>query len=241
MTGTKKKNEDLFEQCLPKWAACVVKGQQVTLDQAKEILIRTDSWRLYSNDREWEESVAAAAGYPRLEDTEDFSKYGKLLDDWESSHGIIRLEYLCNSQIITLGAPNSRGWCHWDGTIYKNGANIGKWPEVENVYNDWVRIAGAFPFLKLKCQVFDSECGNFGIQPVVEFVINSGKVEVREPTEAFIVEEENISLLLTSILFNQTRERGCSLELLTEALELTKNNQEEKLKEFANKPTTVLI
>ena len=50
-------NTELFNKGLPKWPAIVVKGKPVTEDQAKEIIIRTDSFYFGCNDRAWESKI----------------------------------------------------------------------------------------------------------------------------------------------------------------------------------------
>lgn len=76
----------------------------------------------------------------------------------------------------------THGWCDWDGTIFANSFNVGKWPTVEEVEKDWQAIAAAFPFLDLRSQLLNrgsSEAVDEGASPVVEFVVRNSRVEVK--------------------------------------------------------------
>lgn len=63
-----------------KWPRLLVVGDNVTPEQADQILIRTNSWYLFSNDKGWERTVQQLAvefGYPeKSDDPPGFHSYG---------------------------------------------------------------------------------------------------------------------------------------------------------------------
>lgn len=231
-------NRELFNKGLPKWPALVVRGKTVTQDQAKEIIIKTSGFTFICNDKEWESKInkiiygIEESTFGSL-DKKLCEKYGIKENDWnsvwdlksklESAYAPIRdLNYLSNSRIASSWIGGPHGWCNWNGKIGCSNYNIGKWPSVEEVYNEWVAIAEEFKFLELKCQLMDSEAGeNESPKPVVEFEIKNGKVSLYEPGEILdypAFGTDDVVLRLT----NPLAERGCSESTLIEAFNFVK-------------------
>lgn len=231
-------NQDLFNKGLPKWPAIVVKGKPVTEDQAKEIIIRTDSFYFGCNDREWEAEINSMiygidAGNARnineLDDylrkkhnidEKDWTAYYTAKDSYSKKYGVLEdLNYLHNSRIASSWIGGPHGWCSWNGRIGCSNYNIGKWPSVEDVYNEWVIIAEAFPFLDLKCQLMNCEAGeNEEPKPVVEYEIKNGKVKLYESKEILdypVFGSEDMIRRFS----DPHAERGCSARTLKEAFE----------------------
>lgn len=104
-------------------------------------------------------------------------EYRNRISNFNNSIGKLELNYLDNNQILTCMATGPYGWCDWEGNIGCNTFNVGKWPEPIDIYEDWVIIAEAFPFLDLTCQILDQEtCVNdVPIHVVIEFIIKNGK------------------------------------------------------------------
>jgi hypothetical protein len=198
----KMKNQDFFNLGLPKWPAFVVVGEPVTPEQAAEIILRTDSLYFSTNDQAWAEDlnsylydVEPCSSY-RLTDAIQ-SKLGLADRDWEKvsryenavtvAVGKIPLNYLNNHQIASSWIGGAHGWCSWNGEIGCSNYNIGKWPSVGEVYDEWARIAKAFPFLELKCQLMNHEASDRdGVDdpgPVVEFRIKNGRVKMVKPED----------------------------------------------------------
>lgn len=226
-------NQELFNKGLPKWPAIVVKGKPVTEDQAKEIIIRTDSFYFGCNDREWESqinSMVYGVGAGNSNDLEaylkkkhnvnDWSDYWQVKDSYVKKYGRLEdLQYLQNSRISSSWIGGPHGWCSWNGRIGCSNYNIGKWPSTEGVYNEWVIIAEAFPFLDLKCQLMDSEAGeNEDPKPVVEYEIKNGKVKIYEPKEILDYPVFGSDDMIRRFS-DPHAERGCSAKTLNEALE----------------------
>ncbi len=224
------KKQDFFNLGLPKWPALVVVGKPVTREQAAEIIVRTDSLYFSTNDHAWGGQlnsylydVEKCTSY-RLTDAIE-SKLGLSARDWGAvsayenaateAVGKITLEYLDNHQIASSWIGGAHGWCSWDGEIGCSNYNIGKWPSVKDVYDEWVRIAKAFPFLELKCQLMNHEAGEEDAvdpRPVVEFLVKGGRVKMTKP---------NGYLKQPSFTFcGFGNERGCSLAQFKGAVDL---------------------
>jgi hypothetical protein len=208
---------------LPKWPALVVEGDPVTPEQAMEILIRTDPWYVSVNDREWERIVYELMGLP-MEDQDDTLSQLRakwdLKDNFRREFGVLELEYLYNSQIASAYVGGPHGWCDWNGRIGTSNYNIGKWPIVEAVWSDWVKIAEAFPYLNLWSQLYSGEQCEEHSHPVIEFVVSGGKVKVQDPTEHEIKASypDQTNNLMAIAYGWHGRERGCSAQKLAEAI-----------------------
>ena len=237
--------EELFNKGLPKWPALVVKGKPVTEDQAKEIIIRTDSFYFGCNDRAWEAEINSmvygdGAGNARnVNDLDDYLRkkhnideknwtaYYEAKDSYSKKYGVLEdLNLLHNSRIASSWIGGPHGWCAWNGRIGCSNYNIGKWPLVEAVYNEWVIIAEAFPFLELKCQLMESEAGeNEEPKPVVEYEIKNGKVKIYEPKDILDYPVFGSEDMIRRFA-DPHAERGCSSKTLKEAFEFVEKKME---------------
>ena len=190
-------NLSFFERDLPKWPGLLVLGDKVTKEQAIEILIRTDGLNLSSNDSEFDRQLGKIVfGIDCKNSWSRVEEIKKLIcvDDWVAALAyedecrkkvghIDEIYYLSNSQIVSIWVGGPKGWCDWNGNIRTCNYNIGKWPSVEEVYNEWVIIAKEFPFLNLKAQLLDAEINQDDheeFKVVVEYVIKDGKVEMQD-------------------------------------------------------------
>lgn len=222
----------LFEIELPKWPALVVVGEPVTKEQAMEILIRTDSLYFCCNDREWEKELNFIVyGFKdgnvddRLKEKHGIPKgqyspeFYEIKESYQNRYAPIELQYLDNHRIASAWIGGAHGWCSWDGSIGCSNYNIGKWPSVQEVFEEWVIIASKFPFLDLKCQLMNEEAGESeSLKPLVEFRIKDGKVEIYEPGEILAIPSFGTEDMIAR--FNDPHgERGCSLETVKEAFE----------------------
>jgi hypothetical protein len=232
------KKQEFFNLNLPKWPALLVVGKPVTREQAMEILIRTDSLYFSCNDYEFSKQLSEylfdveleRAGFNQ-ENTAIAKKLG--VDESNSWAEIfnykeakiaevdsIPLNYLENDRIVSSWIGGPKGWCDWDGNIYTANYNIGKWPSVQEVYEDWKRIATAFPFLELRAQLLNCEAGEEGAEPkaVVEFVIKNGKVRMVEPKK-LLTQPKDIDFASALNFSNPHRERGCTIQKFKEAVD----------------------
>jgi hypothetical protein len=237
--------KEFFNLELPKWSALVVVGKPVTQDQAAEIILRTSSY-ISCNDNKFVNRVNCALyDLPEI-NVDGYNGYKKAIaeklgvdeKDWQAIHayedkcqeelGIISVGYLHNSQICSSWIGGPHGWCNWDGSIYTANYNIGKWPSVEEVFNEWKEIAKAFPFLDLKCQLMNHEASCEDMAdvpgPVVEFTLKNGKVKMSLPKEQLAKPEFGGHDLAR--LFTPGGEIGCTIETVKRTIALVKNNQE---------------
>ena len=202
---------------LPKWPAIVVRGETVTADQAAEIIVRTHGY-IFSNDKGWESLVRKILGYP--------SREGSHYDDGTEARrrlGVIELEYLHNNQIASAWVGGSDdGWIKWDGRVENSpGKNIGKWPSASDVRDEWRLIAKTFPFLNLKCELWNCEAGELmdddEPKSVVGFSVADGRVMTYRPKKP-VAQRSNGSWIIGG------SERGCDAETLLRAVEIVKKS-----------------
>lgn len=194
---------ELLNRELPKWPQCIITGENVTLEQADEIIRRTDTFLTFGfggNDHRFDEaakSILHLPQFPSLDDTmspEDLhiliEEYHKDYDYWRNRWQLVSTSYIKNSWISTAYIGGPCGWCHPDGTIGYSD-NIGKWPSCEDVLNDLETIAKTWPFLRLEVTLMDDEyCGD-STSPVISFVVRDGIVDVVDPDERNVHEEFN--------------------------------------------------
>lgn len=210
-----------------KWPALIVKGERVTRDQAAEILIRTNCWPCSSNSHEKDAAFNAIAGLPVRPENSAFpgewGKHWNALQNRCEELGVLRLDYLHNARLTSSWVGGAHGWCDWDGQIWTIGNNIGKWPSVEEVTDDWRRIAEAFPFLRLRAQVLGGESGEeteAASTPTAEWVVADGKVELLFPTEVLATKaERKMPIDFTFVMFNRN-EVGASEGQVRRGVEL---------------------
>lgn len=201
---------------LSKWPRLLVIGQPVTEQQANEIIIRTTTWRyLFTNDKEWATAIHRAAGITMRDNN--------CWPDMEAANAfvadmcVLPLEYLANHRIVSPHIIGPHGWCDWDGTIACWDYNIGKWPTIETVWEEWVTIADAFPYLNLTAQLVPRE--GAAPQPVVEFRVFGGRVSVRPSPPRQIHEAGDVSeARVIHRLLAPGGERGVTLDRLNTAL-----------------------
>jgi hypothetical protein len=242
------KQSEFFSLGLPKWPALVVRGKSVTPEQAMEILIRTSSPSYSSNDSEFDRQLNEflydlkyqGQGYEALDtaivsklgidSSEGTSKHFREIWDYrdkvEEDHGILQLQYLYNSQIVSCWVGGPHGWCNWDGTIFSNNYNIGKWPSVEEVFKEWKIIAKTFPFLDLRCQLMNHEADCEDMVsipgPVVEFKVKDGKVKMKIPNLPLDKTKFGTENMYEKLL-QPFRERGCTVQQFQKAITHVRN------------------
>ncbi|HEY9372556.1 hypothetical protein [Streptomyces sp.] len=212
---------------LTKWPRLLVVGEPVTREQANEILIRTDSWRFFLNDQAWETAVCDLGdeyGMPvdsmrRLKPGEYSERWRDIEADKQARRermGILDLHDLANHRIGSSWIGGPHGWCDWDGKIGCSNYNIGKWPTVEDVTEDWQAIAAAFPYLNLHAQVVTDEGEG---EVAATWAVRDGEAALVEPVERIVdAEPDDVEGMVFGLMFNAGRERGVSLERLRAAL-----------------------
>lgn len=218
-------SKEILKIGLPKWPALVVVGSPVTREQAAEIIVRTDSWSVGTNDRAWERAVYAAAGIGYVEKDGYGHAVYEDVDRFREECGVLSLEYLTNTRIASAYIGGPHGWCNWNGNIGCSSYNIGKWPDVETVYREWTAIAEAFPFLRLSSQLFSGEGTEDDTRPVVQFDIADGVAIGSIPTAPLALPERDLSAEMASVMMlggGGGRERGCTAEALRNAVAMVR-------------------
>jgi uncharacterized ubiquitin-like protein YukD len=213
---------------LGKWAAMVVVGKNVTEDQAKEIIVRTSGLYFSSNNHEFVQALYEHVFKKKF----DEQKYHSTISDYYSNnqecikvmnkYGILRgVEHLKNHQIVSSFIGGPHGWCNWDGSILTNSYNIGKYPSENEIYKEWIIIAEAFPYLDLKCQLWDKECTEDNNIPEVQYNIKNGMVATCEPEDLYIYPRSgDICKFVVGLKYGRRDfECGCTLENAIKALD----------------------
>lgn len=208
---------------LPKWPAMVVVGDAVSQEAAAEILIRTQSFYFSTNAHSFERELYMAVGIQNRPDVDWISPDLDSLDAAVAKYGCLDLEYLLNERIVSAWICGPHGWCSWAGNIGCHDYNIGKWPTCEAVLAEWERIAEAFPFLDLTCQLFSDEGCVEGVSPVVEYRIKDGKAKIGPPRGVLRrPENDTVSAVAKLVaLPTEQREAGCTIAQFKWALETT--------------------
>lgn len=203
--------EKLFDIVLPKWPRLAVAGKKITEEQAMTVIIRTDSIFVYmsTNDRDWLKQLIVEMGLKYKKDYPyyDYKEVDKLRAKIKHLGGV---EYLCNARVASSYIGGPHGWVDWSGNVFTNNYNIGKWPSVHGIYEEWKLLASEFEFLDLRSQLF-----NDGGESAVEFVIKDGGVDLIEPVEEMPVIENDFNV---NSFANPYRERGCTIEMFRNAL-----------------------
>lgn len=176
---------DLLARGLPKWPQMLTTGAPVTADQAREIIRRTDRFLVEGhggNDVDWGRKMAKRLRVPYFHDwlnskaVEDLHAYWAMADRWRVAWGAVRTQYVRN---CWLSSSYIHGWCWPDGTIVFTG-NVGKWPSVGDVLDDWRMLAEAFPFLTLAATLMGGEDCEDNRQPVVTILVEDGAASLAE-------------------------------------------------------------
>lgn len=221
-------SESLPYADLPKWSRFVVSGDNVTEDQAAEIILRTSDLYFHTNDHHWRHQVHTLLGIASDKSLNNLSSPDSdKIDKVTEELGVLDLYYLHNSQIASCYIGGPHGWCSWNGHIGCDGYNIGKYPSVEEIYEEWKSIAATWPFLKLRCQIWnkgygeesDSDEEDSHPRPVVEYVIENGTVTALVPKKKL---RHSCSVSSIPAILMTNGERGCDLDDIKRAIKLAK-------------------
>ena len=201
-----------------KWPGMIVQGENVTEEQAAEILLRTDShlptFKYGCNDRAFIAEVQKL--FPVAKAGDDLSWSEANAQNTET-YKSLDVYLLSNSRIMSSWIGGVHGWCDWDGRIGCNNYNIGKWPSVEDVAEEWAVIAEAFPFLDLRCQLFNGETE---VEPILMFTVKDGKVVVEDSDDPLAYFEQ---IDFIEKVFDRS-ERGIAIPELKKKIEMVYGN-----------------
>lgn len=180
---------EFFRRSLPKWPQLLLVGEPVTREQAMEIILRTDPFLYgdgYTNHRDFQKAFYRDSGLDRGfifepgHTTNQLPRLNQLSEALEKHLGRIDLHYVVSEWTASAFVLGPHGFCSPEGKLFFQD-NVGKWPDVEDVYEDFVRLAEAFPFLDFKASLYDGESCEWEDRPlsvVVSFVVKDGKVTI---------------------------------------------------------------
>ena len=219
-------NEELLNRGLPKWPQMIVTGKTVPKEAALEVIRRTDDFFGYfqsGNDHDFIDKARRILGMPNVHERglgfEESAKRFEEMGNWLKNWGVIKTEYVFNSWISCSWVGGPHGWMHPDGEIgYCN--NVGKWPSCEEIYEDWKRIAEAFPLLELEITLMSGEESEADTEPVISFLVRNGNVEIVDPAKRNLhaefwrtmPERTDFMLNLAGILNGYRKENAIPLE-----------------------------
>ena len=123
-----KQDRTVLDRGLSKWPQMVVWGESVSVDQAKEIIRRTDTFfgcpGLYKgNNHAYNEWLMDRLNIPSTDDysskltPEVRQKMWADQEKWIEEWGYINTQYVHNDWISCAYIFGPHGWCHPDGTI----------------------------------------------------------------------------------------------------------------------------
>lgn len=182
---------EFFNRSLPKWPQLMLVGEPVTREQALNIILRTDPFMYgdgFTNHRKFQRDFYRDSGLDRgfifepghpIEDLPRISRLGEAL---EHHLGRIELHYVISEWTASAFVLGPHGFCSPEGELFFQD-NVGKWPDVQDVYEDFVRLAKAFPFLDFKATLYDGESCEWEdrpLSPVVSFVVKDGEVTLTD-------------------------------------------------------------
>lgn len=213
--------KEILYRGLPKWPQMYTTGIPVTAEQAKEIIRRTDyffsSPFAGGNDRAFDKKWHSRFGMP---DRDDYNAWSQMEAQYHKLWEYISTDYVNNSWISSSFIGGPHGWCSPTGAIGYTD-NVGKHPGGDQVYEDWVKIAKAFPFLKIGVTLMDKEDCEEDKLPVISLAISNGEVTVHDPQVVNVHEGHPIpkrwdmDQAMMNIAFDsRNREHGLSTEWL---------------------------
>jgi len=203
--------EMLLNRSLPKWPQMVVTGKKLSLEQALEIIRRTDSFFSYQsgNNHAFIKDAQIVLGMPIKKESYDkefknrdgspnydsyrkyYDQYSEESDNWKERWECIETEYVKNDWISSSFVFGPHGWCNPDGTISYND-NVGKWPSIQEIYDEWTLLAKEFPFLYVGVTLMSGESSEEDTYPVVSMKIENGIVTLVDPKIENVHEKHDI-------------------------------------------------
>lgn len=212
---------------LPKWPQMLVTGKAVTVEQAKEIIFRTDEFltdaSTYSggNARKFNVVYRKLAGLDMLQYERTALDGHKFTDVyWDKQYElrerlkIVKTTYVENRWASSSFIGGPHGWCSPDGVISYSD-NVGKWPSIEEIIEDWTTIAQAFPYLDLHVTLMSGESCEDDTHPVINIRVVDGNAFAEAPdiTVHDIPEKEDMITKFVEHMHFGTLEREIGLPM----------------------------
>lgn len=194
MSDEARNPEQLRAVALPKWPMMYTTGIPMQPEQAWEIIRRTDYFFYYggshSQPGQFEYDLAKLLGMPldrddlyTLDQEARHAAYNEQRQQreafWER-WGLISLAYLPTGWVSSSYVYGPHGWVHPDGQVgYLD--NVGKWPSVAEIEEEWQTLATAFPFIEVGVTLMSGEHNEENIHPMVSLYVKEGKVRLVDP------------------------------------------------------------
>lgn len=187
----------------PKWAALSVSSDTpLTPQQAEEVILRTYnfSWLDFSPTSKEGADLLQALSLPHSKEGPHTRITGSALQNLRGrvrsldgllflqNHNLSLPEFLAPN--VQYSWSNYQSWCHWDGTI-QIVKNIGPWSCTGEIQDEWAVLAQAFPFLDLRCHIYNGEVDD-NPKPILEFRVKSGQVSVHSPPNPPVIPLDQI-------------------------------------------------
>lgn len=93
----------------------VVTGEPVTVEQAEEILVRTDDLYFSTNAQDVRKDFYKILGVPTNQYGDPFYT---ILQEVRQKLRVLPLAYLENRRILSAYVGGPHGWCDWSGDIF---------------------------------------------------------------------------------------------------------------------------
>ncbi len=183
--------KEAMEIELPKWCQCFIYGKPVSKEVASDVILRTDSFFLGNggNNDDFNKKAWDLLGLDVYNDRADFSnskaweKHEERTEEIYHKLTIPTLCYLRNDWLSCAFVEGPHGWMHPDGKIGFCD-NIGKWPSVEQVWEELKSITATWKELDLYATLMNGEDCEDNTKPVVTLHAKGGKVRVADnPTK----------------------------------------------------------
>jgi hypothetical protein len=160
-----------------------VYGQEISPDLAMEIICRTDSFFVNNgfagNNKNFNDAVLEGLGLPKVV-WETVVEDQKVWDDFKTKLKVVPGVYVHNGWISNSFIFGACGWCHPNGKIHYLH-NVGKWPSVNDILEDWQKIAEAWPVLELEACLMGGESSEEAAKPLAIINVSGGTATLHDP------------------------------------------------------------
>ncbi|MND91206.1 hypothetical protein D3C80_833190 [compost metagenome] len=187
--------KEMYDLWLPKWPQIMIVGDDVTEEQAQDIILRTDKFitgiseaisRRFEPLREMiqrqsgmDAIVKAANKEARERDHEGIAYFLKYhaQKHIRDALGFCSMECIHNTWAASSYLYGAYGFCSPEGKIFYCDNSRGSYPSTQAYYEDLISLAKAFPYLRFKSSMYGGEhCDDNEVKCVISFVVENGTV-----------------------------------------------------------------
>lgn len=172
-----------IEEKIPKWPQFLITGNSVTIEQAKDIIFKTETFFTnvgeYSGGNNHEFNAKYRNDSNLIAIQNDWSKESILRD----SLGTLchKITYIDNDFAVSMHINGPNGWCHPDGKIWNNQNSGDKYPSADELLSECELIAQAFPYLDFTLTVMSMPADNEKSIPLFNIEVKEGAANFAEP------------------------------------------------------------